>query len=92
VYEEYHRNIHDAFTDIRRRFKDSPILFLDLHAQRAVTDELLNVTADEFLETVIVGTQDGKLVRNLTSMYEENGLFQLVRVVLYFLVLHFKNL
>lgn len=74
VYLTYHRTIIQMLKEIRRYHPKQPILFLDIHAQRAQADEALKLDAEFFESTVIAGTQDGRCVRDRAKLYRRGGL------------------
>ena len=74
VYLTYHYRIIQILGEIKRRFVGQPVLFVDIHAQRAVADEALDLDAEYFETAVIAGTQDGRCVRSREKLYRKSGL------------------
>ena len=74
VYLTYHRTIIQILKEIKQYHPRQPILFVDVHAQRAQADETLKLDAEYFETTVIAGTQDGRCVRDRAKLYRSGGL------------------
>lgn len=74
IYDEYHGAIIGVLNEIHQSYPGKPIYFIDIHAQRAATDEELDITAADMEETIIVGTQDGRLVKSREALYAPTGL------------------
>ena len=82
VFEDYHSMLTGAIEDIGQQYSDRPILFLDVHAQRAKDDVRVAVTEKEYETCIIVGTQDGRTVRDRKALYADKGILGLLRAQL----------
>ena len=83
VFEEYHSLLTGAIEDIHQRFGKKPILFIDIHAQRAKDDPRVEpMTSKDFETCIIVGCQDGRTVRSREALYAKGGILFLLRTEL----------
>jgi N-formylglutamate amidohydrolase len=76
VYDGYHARMLDSLREGFALNSSRPLLVLDIHGQRASSNETLGITAEDMRETIIVGTQDGRLVRDRVALYQPGGLLR----------------
>ena len=74
VYDGYHARMLDSLREGFALNSSRPLLVLDIHGQRASSNETLGILAEDMRETIIVGTQDGRLVRDRVALYQPGGL------------------
>jgi len=74
IYDSYHAHIMDSINEIHKKFPGSPIYIIDVHAQKPNSDERLRISAKNMMDSVVVGTQDGRVVKSREEMYSKRGL------------------
>ena len=69
VYKSYHGTIYNMLGEIASRFPGSHAVFIDVHAQKATEHPKVKVDAATWEHTIIVGTQDGRCVKDRRVIY-----------------------